>query len=82
MPDIQAGFRKARDTTNHIANINWLLEHTKEFQKNVYLSFMDYSKAFESRDSGKLGLVLKEISMRLHYNLFIFWHMLWTRSYW
>ena len=45
-PDVQAGFRKGRGTRDHIANICWIIEKAKEFQKNIYFCFIDYAKAF------------------------------------
>ena len=46
LPDVQAGFRKGRGTRNQIANILWIIKKVKEFQKNIYLCFLDYAKAF------------------------------------
>ena len=46
LPDVQAGFRKGRGTRNQIANINWLIEKAREFQKNIYFCFIDYAKVF------------------------------------
>ena len=46
LPDVQGGFRKGRGTRNQIANIRWIKEKTREFQKNIYFSFIDYAKAF------------------------------------
>ena len=45
LPDVQAGFRKGRGTRNHIANIHWIMEKGREFQKNIYFCFIDYAKA-------------------------------------
>ena len=50
LPDVQAGFRKGRGTRDQIANIRWIIEKAREFQKNIYFCFIDYTKAF---DSGK-----------------------------
>ena len=47
LPDIQAGFRKGIGTRNQIANINWIIEKVREFQKNIYFCFIDYAKAFD-----------------------------------
>ena len=47
LPDIQAGFRKGRGTRDEIANIRWIMEKAKEFQKNIYFCFIDYAKAFD-----------------------------------
>ena len=47
LPDVQAGFKKGRGTRNQIANIRWIIEKEREFQKNIYFCFIDYAKAFE-----------------------------------
>ena len=47
LPDVKAGFRKARGTRDQIANIRWIMEKAKEFQKNIYFCFIDYAKAFD-----------------------------------
>ena len=49
LPDVQAGFRKGRETRDQIANIRWIIKKAKEFQKNIYFCFIDYTKAFDSR---------------------------------
>ena len=54
LPDVQAGFRKGRGTRNQIANICWVMEKAREFQKNIYLCFIDYAKAFDCVDHNKL----------------------------
>ena len=54
LPDVQAGFRKARGTRNQIANIHWIIEKAREFQKNIYFCFIDYAKAFDCIDHNKL----------------------------
>ena len=54
LPDVQAGFRKARGTRDQIANIRWIIEKAREFQKNIYFCFIDYAKAFDSVDHNKL----------------------------
>ena len=54
LPEVQAGFRKARGTTDQINNIHWIIKKTKEFQKNIYFCFIDYAKAFDSVDHNKL----------------------------
>ena len=54
LPDVQAGFRKGRGTRDQIANICWIIEKAKEFQKNIYFCFIDYAKAFEYVDHNKL----------------------------
>ena len=59
-PDIQAGFRKHRGTRNQIVNICWIIEKAREFQKNIYFCFIDYTKAFDCVDHSKLWEILKE----------------------
>ena len=53
-PDVQAGFRKGRGTRDQIANIHWVIEKAREFQKNIYFGFIDYTKAFDCVDHKKL----------------------------
>ena len=60
-PDIQAGFRKSRGTRDQIANICWIIEKAKEFQKNIY--FSDQAKAFDCVDHNKLWKILKEMGI-------------------
>ena len=52
-PDVQAGFRKGRGTGDQIANIRWIMEKAREFQKNIYFCFIDYAKAFDCVDHNK-----------------------------
>ena len=54
LPDVQAGFRKGRETRDQIANICWIMEKAREFQKNIYFCFLDYAKAFDCVDHNKL----------------------------
>ena len=54
LPDVQAGFRKGRGTSDQIANISWIIEKAREFQKNIYFSFIDYAKALDCVDHNKL----------------------------
>ena len=54
LPDVQAGFRKDRGTRDQIANIHWIIEKAREFQKNIYFCFIDYAKAFDCVDHNKL----------------------------
>ena len=54
LPDVQAGFRKGRGTRDQIANIHWIMEKAREFQKNIYFCFIDYAKAFDHVDYNKL----------------------------
>ena len=60
LPDVQAGFRKGRGTRNQIANICWIIEKAREFQKNFYFCFLDYAIAFDCVDHNKLWKILKE----------------------
>ena len=60
LPDVQAGFRKARGTRDQIANIHWIMEKERQFQKNIYFWFIDYVKAFDCVDHHKLWKILKE----------------------
>ena len=59
LPDVQAGFRKGRGTRDQIANICWIIEKAREFQKNIYFCFTDYAKAFNSVDYNNCGKFLK-----------------------
>ena len=60
LSDIQAGFRKGRGTRDQIANIRWIMEKAREFQKNINFSFIDYAKAFDSVDHNKLLKIFKK----------------------
>ena len=62
-PDVQAGFRKGRGTRDQIANIYWIIEKAREFQKNIYFCFIDYAKTFECVDHNKLWEILKEMGI-------------------
>ena len=66
LPDVQAGFRKGRGTRDQIANIRWIIEKAKEFQKNIYFCFTDYAKAFDCVDHNKLWKILKEMGIPDH----------------
>ena len=68
-PDVQAGFRKGRGTRNQIANIHWIIEKAREFQKNI--CFIDYTKAFDSVDHNKLWKILKEMKTSDHIMCFL-----------
>ena len=59
LPDVQAGFRKGRGTRDQIANIHWIMEKAREFQKNTHFCFIDYAKAFDCVDHNKLWKILK-----------------------
>ena len=64
--DVQASFRKGRGTRDQIANICWIIEKAREFQKNIYFCFIDYAKAFECVDHKKLWKILKEMGIPDH----------------
>ena len=66
LPDVQAGFRKGRGTRDQIANIRWIMDKAREFQKNIYLCFIDYAKAFDCVDHSKLRKILKEMGIPEH----------------
>ena len=66
IPDVQAGFRKGRGTRDKIANISWIREKAREFQKNVYFCFIDYTKAFDCVDHNNLWKFLKEMGIPDH----------------
>ena len=66
LPDVQAGFRKGRGTRAQIANIRWIMEKAREFQKNIYFCFLDYAKAFDCVDHNKLWKILKEMGIQDH----------------
>ena len=61
--DVQAEFRKCRRTKNQIANIHWIMEKARQFQKNIYFCFIDYAKAFDCVDHKKLWKILKEMGI-------------------
>ena len=63
LPDVQAGFRKGRGTRDQIANICWIVEQAREFQKNIYFCFIDDAKAFDCVDHNKLWKILKEMGI-------------------
>ena len=67
VPDVQAGFRKGRGTRDQIANIRWIIEKAREFQKNIYFCFIDYAKAFDCVDHNKLWKILKEMGIPDHF---------------
>ena len=66
LPDVQAGFRKGRGTRDQIANILWIMEKAREFQKNMYFYFIDYAKAFDCVDHNQLWKILKEMGIPDH----------------
>ena len=70
LPDVQTGFRKGRETRDQIANIRWIMEKAREFQKNI-LCFIDYAKAFDCVDHNKLWKILKEMGIPDHLTYFL-----------
>ena len=64
--DVQAGFRKGRGTRDHIANIHWIIEKAREFQKNFFFCFIDYAKAFDCVDHNQLWKILKKMGIPDH----------------
>ena len=66
LPDAQAGFRKGRGTRDQTANIHWIIEKGREFQKNIYFCFIDYAKAFDRVDHNKLWKILKKMGISDH----------------
>ena len=63
LPDVQAGFRKGRGTRDQIANIHWIIEKPRKFQRNIYFCFIDYANAFDYEDHHKLWNILKEMGI-------------------
>ena len=66
IPDGQAGFRKGRGTRNQISNIHWIIKKAREFQKNIYFCFIDYTKTFDCVDHNKLWKILKDMGIPNH----------------
>ena len=66
LPDVQAGFRKARGTRDQIANIPWIIEKARKFQKNIYFCFIDYATAFDCVDHNQLWKILQEMGIPDH----------------
>ena len=66
LPDVQAGFRKGRGTRDQIANIRWIMEKAREFQRSIYFCFIDYAKAFDCVDNIKLLKILKKMGIPDH----------------
>ena len=66
LPDIQAGFRKGRGTRDQIANIHWMIEKEREFQRNIYFCFIEYAKAFDCVNHNKLWKILQEMGIPDH----------------
>ena len=67
LSDVQAGFRKGRRTRDQIANIHWIMEKAREFQKSIYFCFIDYAKTLDCVDHGKLWKILKEVGIPDHF---------------
>ena len=65
-PDVQAGFRKDRGARDQIANISWIIKQAREFQKNTYFCFINYTKAFDCVDHNKLWKILKQMGIPGH----------------
>ena len=63
LPDVQAGFRKGKETRDQIANIHWIIKKAREVQKNIYFCFIDYAKAFDYMDYNKLWKILQEMGI-------------------
>ena len=66
LPDVQTGFRKGRGTRDQIANICWIMEKAREFQKSIYFFFIDYATAFDCVDHNKLWKIMKEMGIPDH----------------
>ena len=66
LPDVQGGFSKSRGATDQIANIHWIIEKAREFQRNIYFCFIDYAKAFNCVDHNKLWKFLQEMGIPSH----------------
>ena len=66
LPDVQAGIRKGRGMRDQIANSPWIIEKARDFQKNIYFCFTDYSKAFDCVENSKLWKILKEMGIPNH----------------
>ena len=71
LPDVQASFRKGRGTKDLIANIHWIIEKAREFQKNIYFCFIDYAKSFDCVDHNKLWKIFKEMGIPDHLTCFL-----------
>ena len=66
LPEVQAGFRRGRGTRDQIADMHWIMEKAREYQKKIYFCFMEYAKVFDCVDHSKLWLVIKEMGVPDH----------------
>ena len=66
LPNVQAGFRKGRETRDQIANIHWIMEKAREFQKNIYFCFIEYAKAFDCVNHNNLWKILQKTRISDH----------------
>ena len=66
LPDVEVRFRKGRGTKDQIANIHWIMRKAREFQKNIYLCFTDYAKAFDCMDHKKMWKIFKDMGIPEH----------------
>ena len=66
LPDVQAGFRKGIETRDQTANIRWIIKKAREFKKNIYFCFIEYTKAFDCVDQNKLWKILQEMGIPEH----------------
>ena len=71
LPDVQGGFRKGRQTRDQIANVRWITEKARKFQKNVYFCFIDYAKSFDCGDHNNLWKILKEMGIPDHFTFLL-----------
>ena len=71
LPDVQAGFRKGRGSRDQIANIHWIIEKARDFQKNIYFCFVDYAKAFDCVDHKKQWKILQQMGIPDHLTCFL-----------
>ena len=71
LPDVQAGFRKGRETRDQISNIRWIIQKAREFQKDIYFCFLNYAKGFDCVDHNKLWKILQEMGIPDHLTCFL-----------
>ena len=79
LPDVQAGFRKGRETRDQIASICWIMEKAREFQKNIYFFFIDIAKAFDCVDPNKLWKILKDDAVKVLHSIC---QQIWKTQQW